>query len=125
MEQRYFTRAEAEALLPTLRPLLEELQRLRAEARRMDEALQQVHWKARGNGHAGREGEGDELTGTQRRREAVLTQLGERVDHIRAMGVQVKDLDAGLVDFPSLRGERVVLLCWKLGEPGIGWWHDI
>ena len=41
------------------------------------------------------------------------------------MGVQVKDLDVGLVDFPAWRAGRVVLLCWKLDEPGIGWWHDI
>jgi len=37
--------------------------------------------------------------------------------------VQVKDLDAGLVDFPSTRDDEDVLLCWQLGEDEIGWWH--
>jgi hypothetical protein len=120
--ERLFTRAEAESLLPTLRPILEELQALRQQALQHDAELQQLHWKARGNGHDGLD---DALTALQRRREEVVAGIGERVDRIRALGVQVKDLDAGLVDFPSRRRERVVLLCWKLGEPGIGWWHDL
>ena len=120
--EKLFTRAEAESLLPTLRPILEELQALRQQALQRDAELQQLHWKARGNGHDGLD---DALTAAQRRREEVVAGIGERVDRIRALGVQVKDLDVGLVDFPCRRGGRVVLLCWKLGEPGIDWWHDV
>ena len=120
--ERLFTRAEAESLLPTLAPLLEELRALRQQSLQHDAELQQLHWKARGNGHDGLD---EALTAVQRRREAVVSALGERVDRIRALGVQVKDLDAGLVDFPARREQRVVLLCWKLGEPRIGWWHEL
>ena len=65
MDQRYFSRAEAEAL-STLRPLLEEI----GAARRgvpHGRGVQQVHWKARGNGHDGHDGEDGEATRTQRR----------------------------------------------------------
>ena len=47
------------------------------------------------------------------------------VDEIQGTGCLLKDLDLGLVDFYSLQNNRVVFLCWKLGEPGIEFWHDI
>ena len=119
---KLFTRAEANALLPTLRPLLSQLRVLRQESLRLDEDLRALHWKARGNGHDALD---EALTQVQRQREQVNTTLGEQVDRIHAMGVVVKDLDAGLVDFPWLHGGRVAYLCWKLGEPSVDWWHDI
>ena len=120
--EKLFSRAEAEALLPTLRPVLEELQRLRQQMLEHDQELQQLHWKARGNGHDDLD---ETLTQVQRRRESVLSAIGDRVDRIHAMGVQVKDLDIGLIDFPSRRRQQIVLLCWKLGEARIDWWHDM
>jgi hypothetical protein len=119
---RLFGRDEAEALLETVRPLVEELQALRRESLELDVQFQQLHWKARGNGHDDLD---DALTKVQRRREAANSALGERVDRLRGMGVLVKDLDMGLVDFPWQRGDRVVYLCWKLGEPAIKWWHEV
>ena len=54
-----------------------------------------------------------------------LTQLGEWVAGLELMGVQIKDYERGLVDFPSMRDGRVVLLCWQLGEgESIEWWHE-
>ena len=47
------------------------------------------------------------------------------VNEIHGLGAQVKDADEGLVDFPALRGDEEVLLCWKLGEPEIGFWHGL
>lgn len=47
------------------------------------------------------------------------------IAEIDAIGVQVKDLDAGLLDFPFQLGDDVVLLCWKMGETEISWWHRI
>ena len=45
---------------------------------------------------------------------------------IGSLGVQLKDFERGLVDFPSLRDGRVVLLCWQLGEGDeLEWWHDV
>ncbi|MGH2450937.1 MAG: DUF2203 domain-containing protein [Candidatus Limnocylindria bacterium] len=90
-----FSRAEAEALLPKVRPLLEDLRR-RKEAfdrRPTDPVANEIR--------------------------ALLLELAE-------LGVEVKDLDEGLVDFPTLRRGREIHLCWKLGEGDrISWWHEI
>jgi hypothetical protein len=118
---RHFTRSEAEALLPTIRPMLERLRELRQELQALDAELRSLHWKARGNGHNQLD---DSLTSVQRRRESALTAVGEQVDRIHALGIQIKDPDSGLVDFPSQRGDQVIYLCWKLGETAIEWWHD-
>ena len=122
LTDRTFTRAEANALLPSLRPLLEQVQALRRESLELDEELKRLHWKARGNGHDDLD---EPLSQIQRRRERVVATLGEHVDRIHAMGVLVKDLDTGLVDFPWMRDDTMAYLCWRLGEPAVDWWHDI
>ena len=118
---RYFTRAEAEALLPRVEPLLREMQDLRAELAAHEELLAGQRAKAQGNGHSG--------LGDGARRHAEIAELGERVmqriAEIDELGITVKDLDLGLIDFPCLRDGHEVYLCWKLGEPGIDWWHEI
>ena len=56
----------------------------------------------------------------------LLTNFSEEISELEALGVQLKDLDRGLIDFPSLRDGRVVLLCWQLGEGDeLEWWHDM
>jgi len=56
----------------------------------------------------------------------LLTQFTTEMSELEALGVQLKDFDRGLVDFPSLRDGRVVLLCWQLGEGDeLEWWHDM
>ncbi len=56
---------------------------------------------------------------------ALLTNLQCLLEDIRARGCHLKDLDSGLVDFPTLWEGREVYLCWKLGEPSVGYWHEI
>ena len=57
--------------------------------------------------------------------EAAVQQIKDAVQEIDAIGVQVKDLDTGLLDFPCQLGEEIVLLCWKMGEARITHWHTI
>jgi hypothetical protein len=57
-------------------------------------------------------------------REAAIQRAKDAVAEIDAAGVQVKDLDIGLLDFPCVVGEEVILLCWKFGEQGITHWHS-
>jgi hypothetical protein len=52
-------------------------------------------------------------------------ELAHAIDAVVELGVQVKDIDEGLVDFPALRRGETVLLCWKLGEDRVGFWHTI
>ncbi len=123
MARRYFTLDEALALLPRLTPLLEALRARRQELRVLEQRLAaRYQQRARGNGHVRG---GDELAQLRAELEAGITQLNEQVAAIHALGVEVKDLDQGLIDFLSLRDGREVYLCWRLGEPTIAYWHDL
>jgi hypothetical protein len=119
---RYFTRMEAEALLPAVEPLLREIQGLRAELAEHERQARELHARALGNGHLGA---GERSAGV-----AAATRIAEQIEslleQITELGVLVKDLDSGLIDFPTLRDGREVYLCWRLGEgEHIVWWHEI
>ena len=117
-----FTRDQAEALLPQLR---EELLSMRECKRQIDEVrieLAQSVQTTGGNGHVR-----DEASLAEKRRNAerLVEQLNEILARINERGVEVKDVDQGLVDFPSEREGRTVYLCWRLGEERIEWWHEL
>jgi hypothetical protein len=57
--------------------------------------------------------------------ESHLKRVRETITEIDAIGVQVKDLDSGLLDFPCRLDDQVVLLCWRMGEPSIEHWHTV
>ncbi len=57
--------------------------------------------------------------------ETHLQRVRESIAEIDSIGVQVKDLDAGLLDFPCRLDDQVVLLCWRMGEPSIEHWHTV
>lgn len=56
---------------------------------------------------------------------ALIQRVKDSLEEINAMGVQIKDIDMGLLDFPCLIDGETVLLCWKRGEPRIGFWHRV
>jgi hypothetical protein len=117
----YFTLEEATALLPTLRPILERIVMLRARLERTEHDLVSLHWKARTNGHANHEGSfGD----GQSARSELMAEINAELVKIHDLGVELKDPELGLIDFPSVRGDKIVYLCWRLGETAIGYWHD-
>jgi hypothetical protein len=71
-----------------------------------------------GNGH------GDAVGQARTPEFATLAaELQDLVDRLIALGLQVKDVETGLVDFPALREGEDVLLCWRVGEPAVEWWH--
>jgi hypothetical protein len=117
---RAFTLDEANSLLTELRPLAE---RLVEHKRRLDEAeasRAELLGQIAGNGGDITPGDVGEAA-TRVEREA--TAIAGLLERIQGHGVQVKDLDVGLLDFPSLREGEAVLLCWRLGEDEIGYWH--
>jgi hypothetical protein len=71
-----------------------------------------------GSGYAVNDARADEFA-------AAVAALDACVEELTALGVRVKDADTGLVDFPSLRRGREVLLCWQAGEDAVEWWHDL
>lgn len=56
---------------------------------------------------------------------ALAEEAAACVEELAALGVQVKDLDSGLLDFPSVRDGVPVLLCWRVGEEQVGYWHGL
>lgn len=118
---RTFTLDEARALLPVLESLLKRAIAARDRARLIEQEFQQVAAQVTMSG-----GMELDIVGLARRRaelDTVVQQAKDALAEIHATGVQVKDLDIGLLDFPYLAGDRTVLLCWKLGERDIEHWH--
>jgi hypothetical protein len=117
---RLFTVQEANEALETIRPLAEEMVRRRRALRELEEEHEALAVTAAGNGHGfDPRSAGSRMEAVQREQAA----LAECVSRIQSAGAQVKDLDTGLLDFPSERDGDPILLCWRVGEPEIGWWH--
>ena len=115
---RLFTLEEANALLPELRKLLEELRRAVEGHDEVAAETGAVLAKVRRNGH----GTPEE---SPSRRRAPHDDIRRLIARVQELGIELKDPRIGLVDFPSLREGRTVYLCWKLGEPSIAFWHPI
>src|SRR5512147_285530 len=101
---KYFTRDEAEALLPRVESLLREIQTLRKQLVELEERLAEHRAKLMGNGHQ----HGDEMQRMQADVMSANAEITRRMRNITALGVLVKDLDMGLIDFPTLRDGREV-----------------
>ena len=112
---KLFTVEEANALLPRLKELLDDLaihrDALREKAAHLEPILQAA--KTNGGGRVGSE------YGVE------AYNLYLAIERIRELGVLLKDLDMGLLDFPHERDGRVVFLCWHPPEERVGYWHEI
>jgi len=118
-----FTLDEAQSLLP----LLESLLKRAIEAKRASEAVEAELAKLAQRIYVSG-GMRVNVEGVSKQRAEVddqLQRVRETVAEIDAIGVQVKDLDTGLLDFPCRLEDEVVLLCWRLGESAIEHWHTM
>jgi hypothetical protein len=119
---RTFTLSEAETVLPVLESLLRSAMQAKALIEEVDAEFEAVKSSIFLNG-----GTFVDIVALSRRkeeREKAIQRAKDAVAEIDAAGVQVKDLDIGLLDFPCVVGEEIILLCWKLGEHGITHWHS-
>jgi hypothetical protein len=118
---RLFTLDEASELLPRLRADFHRIRYLRDQAAPAQEALAALEQKGRSNGK--------DLAEAIREQRQLLEAIGSEVNAILTgiteLGIEIKDVGQGLVDFPSDRDGRTVYLCWKLGEERIAYWHEI
>ena len=119
---RHFTPEEANAALAQVRPLVERMVERRGAHRQALERQEELEARIRGNGGGIPPAVLAEAAAEIERLERELAKI---VDEIGEHGAEVKDLDEGLVDFPALRGGETVLLCWKLGEDEIRYWHTV
>ncbi|MGH2721992.1 MAG: DUF2203 domain-containing protein [Actinomycetota bacterium] len=107
-----YTRDEANALLPELTDVLIALREAYADVAGHAEAVRSSTPGNGGSAHA-------QAWADSRR------SLDGKLAWLRSRGIQLKDLERGLVDFPSVRDGRPVLLCWLLGEPSVDFWHEL
>jgi hypothetical protein len=120
---RYFTLAESERLLPEVESALREAIFHRAEYQKADQELDTSHQRIRMAG--GSRVDRGAFLALQARRDTSTAALKNALDRIGQMGVLVKDLDTGLIDFLTRYHGREVCLCWKLGEDRIRFWHGL
>lgn len=119
---RYFTPEEANDALADVRPLVERMVAHRRAHTEALEAQEELEGRIRGNGGGIPPAQLAEAAAVvEREARALARALDEVVQH----GVEVKDLDEGLIDFPALRSGETVLLCWKLGEESVRYWHAV
>jgi hypothetical protein len=119
---RIFTQEEANDALEVVRPLVERLVAARKRFVHVAGRLEQVEGRVAGNGG----GLDPQLVRELQEQAAeVGAEIAALVGELEAAGVQVKDLDQGLIDFPAHHPEsqETVLLCWHLGEDGVQYWH--
>jgi len=118
-----FTLDEAQSLLPVLESLLKRAIDGRRLAQEVESDLNRLGQRIYLSGGM-RVNTG--LIAKQRTElDGYLEQVRERIAEIDAIGVQVKDLDSGLLDFPYRLDDQIVLLCWKMGEAAIEHWHTV
>ena len=119
---RYFTPDEANAALDDVRPLAEQMVERRRAMLAAQAKEEELGARIAGDGGGIDPGE---PAGAEEAVEQEMQAIAELVDEIQERGAQVKDLDTGLLDFPSLRDGREVLLCWRVGEDRIRYWHEL
>jgi len=120
---RFFTLQEAEKVLPGVEKLLREALSFRSGMQSSEEDLkkitQQIMWAG------GMRVDQQRVADLQERKSHCQEQLSDRCQQIQDGGCLIKDLEIGLVDFPTIYHGQEVYLCYKLGEPGIHFWHGI
>ncbi len=109
-----FTLEEANAFVPQLEKLLDDMTNVRAQIVAMGETREPMLPKAGGNG-------GGKASGKY----LLLQHFNACLSTLQEWGCELKDLDQGLVDFPSYRDGHLVYLCWKRGEARVEYWHEI
>jgi hypothetical protein len=119
---RTFTPDEANAALVELRPVVEEMVQHRRNLVAAQKLQAELVTRIAGNGGDMMPSDLREAAETIQREASAIAECADRID---AAGVQIKSLEEGLLDFPAKRGDEDVLLCWKLGEDEIQYWHGV
>ena len=125
MSTKLLTLEEANQLIPQLQELLRELHERRDDSERLEEkkAVEELSW-LRPDGTVSPNAQ-EEIERLNQLQEQQMQLFEKTLGQLNSIGAQLKDLDAGLVDFFTARGETLVYLCWKDGEEQIQYWHNL
>jgi len=118
-----FTLGQAQSLLASVTPLLQSAIELKSQYAEAERAFQQFNHRIMMTG--GLLVDRDRPLELRQQRDAFSQKLREIINEVQEFGCVIKDLDIGLLDFPTLFRGREVYLCWKLGEPSISYWHGV
>jgi len=112
---RTFSLSEARSLMPRLRRMLARVNAMRQALVDMREEIEAAREKSEPNG-------GSPLGPAYLK---YMTAFTDGIQKVQSLGVQIKDFQKGLVDFPYEYDGRIVYLCWKVDEDEIAWWHEV
>jgi hypothetical protein len=118
-----FTLEEAQSLLPVMESLLKRAIEGKRSAVEAESGLSELARRIYLSG--GMRVDTNKVAKLRAEMEEHIQRVRESVAEIDSIGAQVKDLDAGLLDFPCRLDDQVVLLCWRMGEPAIEHWHPV
>jgi len=118
-----FTLEEAQSLLPVLESLLKRAIEGKQAAEQVESGLAELARRIYVSG--GMKVDVGNIARQRAEMEEHLQRVRESLAEIDSIGVQVKDIDGGLLDFPCRLDDQVVLLCWRMGETSIEHWHTI
>jgi hypothetical protein len=122
-KKKTFTLEEAQTLLPVLRSLLQRSMDGKKLIEQVDKEAQDLNHRILLSG--GLLIDVPKVARRRAERDKALQATKDALAEIEAIGVQVKDLDIGLLDFPCQMDDQIVLLCWKFGEEKIEYWHGL
>jgi hypothetical protein len=122
VQYKLFTPEEANACLPLVRAIAEDMSRL---CREVVDRRQRLSFLRERQPRGGADPYQEELSQVEEDLQRDMAQLQEYVDELRQLGVEPKSALEGLIDFPAMLDGRLVYLCWKLGEPGVLYWHEL
>lgn len=112
---RYFTLQEANNALTSVRVWMDEIQSIRREILKHQPEIWSVMEKSAGNGG----------NPTLSRMVKTFDRLDALIHSIQDLGILIKDINTGLIDFPAIKDNHEVYLCWKYGEDDIQFWHEV
>lgn len=121
MGPTYFSLQEANELVPWLEETFRSIAPLHQRAQRLREEVAAIERRVRGNGGSEAGGDMDEH---RRHLTQTLESIEDQIDEVQRKGILVRNVETGLLDFPTLQEGREIYLCWRMGESEIGYWHE-
>jgi hypothetical protein len=124
-KKKYYTIEEANNALPLVRAIVSDIVAKYSEISERKSRLDQIRESRSAHARGSQDLYGEELAQVEEVLEKEIGQLQEFIDELENLGVELKDIGRGLIDFRSFMDGREVYLCWLLGEDEIGHWHEL